>query len=53
MRYKPIEKIHDLNKQFIESFIIHAKIDKQRSPKTIKNSLCYISLFLKRCMNEA
>ncbi|WP_432760898.1 phage integrase SAM-like domain-containing protein, partial [Pseudoalteromonas phenolica] len=52
IRYKSIKTIHELDKAYIESFIIHAKIDRKRSPKTIKNSLCYITLFLKRCVNE-
>ncbi|MGA4604228.1 MULTISPECIES: phage integrase SAM-like domain-containing protein [Pseudoalteromonas] len=52
IRYKSIETIHELDKAYIESFIIHAKIDRNRSPKTIKNCLCYLTLFLKRCVNE-
>lgn len=52
LKYRPIEYIEELNKEFIENFIIHWKIDRKWAPKTIKNHMCSLSLFLKWCVNE-
>ncbi len=52
LRFKPIKYVEDINRWLIESFIIHSKVNRWRSAKTIKNSLCYLNMFFKWCLNE-
>lgn len=41
-----------MDRDLVERFIIYGKIDRKRAPKTIKNHLCSLSIFLKWCVNE-
>lgn len=52
VRETQITSIQEIDQPLIEQFLIHGKLHRQWSPKTIRNHLQYLSVFLDWCVTR-
>jgi site-specific recombinase XerD len=52
LKYQPIELLKEIDQNLIESWIFNGKIENDWSPKSIKNHLLAISLFVDWCVER-